>query len=148
MSGLSEQKVELHRRADEAFNSRDVEAYVACCDPEVELASGVTMPGGATYRGHDGVRSWHRDVEDVIGDEIRVEPEAYFDLGEHTISFHVLRGRRRHTGAEIAELYAHVCGWREGLMVYFKATPTETTRLRISASRRTRSSRPPPDPAI
>ena len=76
---MSEANVELHRQANEAFNSRDIEAYVAYCDPTIELHSAVTVPGGGFYRGHDGVRRWHRDLEDVFGEEIRVEAEAYFE---------------------------------------------------------------------
>jgi ketosteroid isomerase-like protein len=117
---VSRENVELHRRAGEAFNTRDVERYIAYCDPEIELHSGVTVPGGAVYHGHEGVRRWHRDIEDAFGDEVRVEPEAYFDLGEHTISFHVLRGRGRQSGADVTTPAAHVCRWRDGLMVYFK----------------------------
>ena len=117
---MSRENVELHRRSVEAFNRRDVETFIALCDPQIELHSTVTVPGGAVYRGHDGVRRWHRDLEDVFGEEIRVEPEAYFDFGDHTVSFHVLRGRGGRSGAEVGEQYAHVCRWREGLMVYFK----------------------------
>ena len=49
-----------------------------------------------------------------------LEPEAYFDLGEHTISFHVLHGRGQHSGADVATPAAHLCRWRDGLIVYFK----------------------------
>jgi ketosteroid isomerase-like protein len=117
---MSQENVELHRRSVAAFNTRDVEAFVAFCDPQIELHSGVTVPGGAVYRGHDGVRQWHRDIRDGFGDEVRVEPEAYFELGEHTITFHVLHGRGRESGADVATPAAHVCRWRNGLIVYFK----------------------------
>jgi uncharacterized protein len=117
---MSEQNVELHRRANEAFNSRDVEAYIAYCDPQIELHSAVTVPGGGVYHGHDGVRTWHRDIADAFGEDIRIEPEAYFDLGEHTITFHVLQGRGQQSGAAVATPAAHVCRWRDGLIVYFK----------------------------
>jgi hypothetical protein len=117
---VSEENVELHRRANEAFNSRDIEAYLAYCDPQIELHSAITVPGGAVYHGHAGVRKWHRDIADAFGDEIRVEPEAYFDLGEHTITFHSLHGRGQQSGADVATPAAHVCRWRNGLMVYFK----------------------------
>ena len=117
---MSEQNVELHRRANAAFNTRDIEEYVACCDPQIELHSAVTVPGGAVYYGHAGVRRWHRDIEDAFGDQIRVEPEAYFDVGEHTISFHSLHGRGQQSGADVATPAAHVCRWRDGRMVYFK----------------------------
>jgi ketosteroid isomerase-like protein len=117
---VSVDNVDLHRGADAAFNTRDPEAYVAVCDPRIELHSSVTVPGGAVYRGHDGVRRWHRDLEDVFGEEIRLEAEAYFDLGERTMSFHILRGRGRKSGAEVAEPFAHVIGWHDGLIVSFR----------------------------
>ena len=117
---MSEGNVEHHRRANEAFNSRDVEAFVACCDPEIELHSAVTVPGGGVYHGHDGVRAWHRDIADAFGDEVRVEPESYFDLGEHTISFHVLEGRGQQSGAGVTTPAAHLCRWHRGRIIYFK----------------------------
>jgi ketosteroid isomerase-like protein len=117
---MSRQNVDLHRRANDAFNSRDVEAYVAFCDPEIELHSAVTVPGGAQYQGHDGVRRWHRDIAEAFGEDVRVEPEAYFEVGEYTISFHALQGRGQRSGASVAAPAAHACRWRDGRIVYFK----------------------------
>jgi ketosteroid isomerase-like protein len=117
---MSQENVDLHRRSVEAFNTRDVEAFISFCAPQIELHSTVTVPGGAVYHGHDGVRRWHRDLEDGWGDELRVEPEAYFDFGEHTITFHLLHGRGRESGADVAMPAAHLCRWRDGLIVYFK----------------------------
>ena len=116
----SSENVDSHRRSVEAFNSRDVEAFVARCDPQIELHSAVTVPGGATYRGHDGVRAWHRDLADGWGDELSIEPEAYYDLGECTITFHVLHGRGRESGAAVEMPAAHLCEWRDGRIVYFR----------------------------
>jgi ketosteroid isomerase-like protein len=78
------------------------------------------VPGGALYHGHDGVRRWYRDLADAW-DEIRTEPEAYFDLGEYTFVFHMMRGRGRHSGAEVAMPMASVGRSHDGLTVYFKA---------------------------
>jgi len=97
-----------------------VEAFVAFCDPEIELHSTVTVPGGAVYHGHDGVRRWHRDLEDGWGDDLQVRPEAYYDFGEQTVTFHVLQGRGRESGAGVAMPAAHLCRWRDGRIVYFK----------------------------
>jgi ketosteroid isomerase-like protein len=117
---VSKQNIELHRRANEAFNTRDVETYLAFCDPQIELHTAVTGPGAAVYHGHDGVRRWHTEIADAFGGEIRVEPEAFFDVGEHTISFHVLHGRGQQSGADVATPAAHLCRWHEGRIVYFK----------------------------
>jgi ketosteroid isomerase-like protein len=127
---MTQENVELHRRSVEAFNTRDVEAFIAFCDPQIELHSTVTVPGGAVYHGHDGVRRWHRDLEDGWGDELRVEPEVYFDLGENTITFHVLHGRGRESGADVAMPAAHLCRWRDSLIIYFKGYAQREDALR------------------
>lgn len=114
---MSKQNVELHRRAIEVVNSRDVEAAVAAADPSVELQSSIA---GALYRGHDGVRNYFRDLQDAWGDDLRLEPEAYFDLGDHTLAFYVARGRGKQSSAEVAMPQAQVARWRDGLAVYFR----------------------------
>jgi ketosteroid isomerase-like protein len=127
---MSQENVDLHRRSVDAFNTRDVEAFIAFCDPQTELHSTVTVPGGAVYHGHDGVRRWYRDLADGWGAELRIEPEAYFDLGEHTITFHVLHGRGRQSGADVTMPAAHLCRWRDGLIVYFKGYAHREDALR------------------
>jgi hypothetical protein len=124
--------VELHRRVVDAFNERDVEGIVALCDPQIELRSAVTA---TVYEGHEGVRRWHRDLEEAFGEQVWIEPEAYFDLGEHTVTFHLLHGRGQQSGADVAERFAHVHRWRRGLTVWFKAyvNPEDALKdLRVS----------------
>ena len=118
---MSKRNVELHRRWIEAFNSRDIEAVIALCDPSVELDSAFAAIGGGIYKGHDGIRRYFRDYEDAWGTEIRVQPEAYFDLGEHTILFYVMRGRGQHSGADVEMGLTQVARWRDDLLVYFKS---------------------------
>jgi ketosteroid isomerase-like protein len=118
---MSERNVELNRRCIEAFNARDVEAWIACFDPSIEFHSVWAAVGGAVYHGHDGLRGSFQDFEDTWGNEVRVEPEAYFDLGEHTLGFYMLRGRGRHSGADVSMPMAHVIRWRDGLAVHAKS---------------------------
>jgi ketosteroid isomerase-like protein len=114
---VSEQNVELHRRSVEAFNSRDLEATLACLDPNIEYYPLLSAIGATVYHGHDGLRNWFEQLDDAW-EELRVEPEAYFDLGDQTLLFYVMRGRGRYSGAEVAIQGAQVCRWREGLGVY------------------------------
>jgi ketosteroid isomerase-like protein len=118
---MSEHNVELHRRVVEAFNTRDIKAIIAYCDPIIEWHSTFAALGGATYHGHDGMRRWHRDLQETWGDEIRLEPEAYFDLGEQTLAFVVLGGRGQRSGVEVTMPTGLVATWRDGLAVYGKA---------------------------
>jgi len=116
---VSEQNVELHRRILEAFNRRDIEAMIACLDPSIEYHPVLSAVGMAVYHGHEGMRSWFGQLDDVW-EALRCEPEAYFDLGEQTLLFYVLHGRGRQSGAEVAITGAQVCRWRDGLGVYAK----------------------------
>ena len=116
---MSEQNVELHRRIEDAFNRRDIEAIIACMDPSVEYHPLLSAIGTTAYHGHEGMRSWFGQLDDAW-EELRTEAEAYFDLGEQTLLFYVLHGRGRHSGAEVAIPGAQLCRWRDGLGVYAK----------------------------
>lgn len=123
---MPEENIELHRRVVDAFNRRDVERMLTLYDPQIELHSAVTA---SVYHGHAGVRRWNRDLEEAFGEAIRIEPQAYFDLGEHTITFHLLHGRGRSSGVDVAEAFAHVHRWRNGLTVWFKAFADQVDAL-------------------
>ncbi len=127
---MSERNIELIRGTVEAFNARDIEAFVVYFDRSAELHSAFAAVGGASYHGHDGLRAYFGDFEEVWGDEIRVEPEAYFDLGEQTLGFLVMHGRGRPSGAEVAMPIASVLRWRDGLCVHFKSYAQREEALR------------------
>jgi hypothetical protein len=112
------------------MNALDVDALVALCDPSIEVHSVFAAVGGAVYHGHDGVRSWQRDLQQSWGGEFRVEPEAFFDLGEHTLVFAVLRGRGGQSGAEVAMPAGGVARWRDGLCVSHDAYGDRELALR------------------
>ena len=114
------ENVEFHRRFIEAFNARDVEAMISCCDPNIEYHSRFAAVDGAAYHGHDGMQRWHRDLQEVWGEEIRAEPGAYAGRGERTAVFYVFHGRGRHSSAEVAMPGAQVVSWREGRMIHVR----------------------------
>ena len=124
---MSEQNVDLHRRTVQAYNAPDIEEFIACCDPEIEFRAATTAVGGV-YRGHDGLRRWHLERKDVW-DNIRIEPEAFFDLGENTLLFHVAYARGRRSGAEVAMPNAQLATWRDGRCVHLKTYPRREDAL-------------------
>jgi hypothetical protein len=48
-------------------------------------------------------------------------PEAFFDLGERTLSFHSVRGRGQLSGAEVGARNAAVARWHNDRLSYLKA---------------------------
>ena len=127
---MSRENVELLRRLVTAYNTRDIEAFIARCDPGIELETAFAAVGGEVYHGHDGLRVWHRDVEDVWGGSVHLELEAFFDLGERTLLFYVLHGRGKHSGVEVAMPVALVARLRDGLIVHLKAYAHREDTLR------------------
>src|SRR5438477_10889729 len=118
---MSRDNVELHRQHLEESNERDIAALIAHSDPRVEIYSTFAAVGGAVYHGHDGMRSWLADLEQAWGAELRVKPEAYFDFGEQTLAYHLLHGRGRQSGVEVAMPVAHIARWRAGLGIYYRS---------------------------
>jgi ketosteroid isomerase-like protein len=117
---VSERNVELHRRLIEAYNRRDTDAFIALCHPRIEVHSAFATPGGSDYNGHDGVRRWHRKLDETWGDGFWLEPEAFFDLGEDCLCFGVLHGRGRQSGVTVDMPNAQVARFHDGLIVYMK----------------------------
>jgi hypothetical protein len=102
----------------EAFNASDVEALRAIADPGIEIH--LFSEIGAVHHGHEEGLRWLRELGDTWGDTFRIEPEAYFYVGEHTLLFYVVHGRGQHSGAEVAMTAAQVVRWRDGLAVHMK----------------------------
>src|SRR5947208_1515684 len=127
---MSQENVELLRGAIGAYNTRDVEAFLSYCDPSIEFHSAFAAGDEPAAYGHDGLREWYRDMSDAWGEVIRVEPEAYFDLGEQTLAFYMLQGRGRQSGVETTMPLTLIARWREGLMVYFRAYTRREDALR------------------
>jgi hypothetical protein len=117
---MSERNVELARRAIETYNTHDVEEAIALCDPRIEVHAEFA-PDSLVYHGHDGVRMLFLVLAGIWGGELRVEPEAYFDLGEHTLTFEVLHARGRQSGVEVTMPAAQVFRWRDGLVIRWTA---------------------------
>jgi ketosteroid isomerase-like protein len=127
---MSEKNVELARRYRDAYNMRDIEAMLVCCDPNIEYHAAWPGVAPAVYHGHDGMRKWHRENDDAWGEELRAEREAAFDLGDTLLAFYVLHARGQRSGVEVAMPAATVFTVRDGLIVYMKTYTDREEALR------------------
>ena len=80
---MSQENVELARRAHDAFNRADLEAYMALMDEDVEAVPRIVGTLGETVRGHDGIRRWWKDLFEIVPD-LTVEVVEVRDLGDVT----------------------------------------------------------------
>jgi ketosteroid isomerase-like protein len=66
---VSQENVELAYRAFDALNRRELDAFLALMDDDIEVVPRVSaIEGESNYRGHDGVRRWWSSMLDVFPD--------------------------------------------------------------------------------
>ena len=124
---MSEQNVELYRRGIEAFNRRDLDAFLALAHPDVVGTSRVLAIEGKAYRGHDGTREWWNDLLGVFPD-FTIEIVWVRHKGDLTVS--ELRNNARAEGsAALAEHVWQVSEWRDGRVVRWQMYENEQDAL-------------------
>ena len=55
---MSQENVEIVRRVFDAFNRRDIAAFLELLDPDVEWVPVLAVLEGSVYRGHGDIRRW------------------------------------------------------------------------------------------
>jgi ketosteroid isomerase-like protein len=78
---VSQENVETVRRAIAAINTRDIDAYLACCTENVEL---LLPMAGAEYLGANAIKRFFTDIEDT-GPDFRIEVERVQAIGDSTV---------------------------------------------------------------
>jgi ketosteroid isomerase-like protein len=125
---MSRENVELTRRAYEAFNRRDLEAFLAFVDPEVEFTTRyLEMEGDASYRGHDGVRDWWRTLLGIFPDCLEVLEVR--DLGDKVIAPLRIRGHGLESGVPFEEMLWQVGEWHGGKVTWWRNCGSEAEAL-------------------
>ena len=109
---MSEENVEIVRRATEAFVCHDNEVALGLYHPEVEIQSG-GISGSAIYRGLDGVREYYGDF---LADMhlLGLEVDEWIDAGDEVVAVLRLWGQGRKSGVPVEEHRADVWTLRDG----------------------------------
>src|SRR3954453_16235033 len=82
---MSDENLDVVRRAIDAYNRRDFEAIRALNDPAVEVDWSASRGLGAgIYRGEDEVIDFMRDFLDTF-EYVRMDADRYIDSGESVI---------------------------------------------------------------
>lgn len=117
---MSPENVEVARRAYDAVNRRDLDAFLALMDEEVEAISFLVAVEGE-YQGHAGIRRWWENLLDVFPD-FNVEVVEMRDLGGGsvlaTLRWH---GHGAGSGTPIHTLIWMAVQMRDGKCVWWQA---------------------------
>jgi ketosteroid isomerase-like protein len=124
---MSRENVELARQSYDAFNRRDLDAFLALMDDQVQTESRlVAVEGG--YHGHEGVRRWWNDFLGAFPD-YRIEVEEIRDLGELTLSRFLARAHAAASNTPLTDRVWQPIRWRHGKCVWWTVCPTEAEAL-------------------
>jgi ketosteroid isomerase-like protein len=118
---MSQANVEMMGRIVDVFNSRDMDKILSVAHTKIEIHTLFAAVGGSTYYGRAGVRRWHEEMVQIFPDELRVEPEAYFDLGDGVLAYLLLYGRGGQSGVDVRAPIAQIHRFRDGLDIYWKS---------------------------
>ena len=124
---MAQENVELAQQAFDAFNRRDLGAFLALMDADVEAGSRlVAMEGG--YHGHDGIRRWWQNLLDAIPDYTLETVEAR-ELGDLTLTTLRTRGHGADSDTPIEDTVWVVVDWRDKQVVRWRVLSTEAEAL-------------------
>lgn len=108
---MSDENVQIVRKAFDAFTRRDVGAALEVMNPAVELhtpATAALAQQETPYQGHDGIRRYFEHVEQVW-EELEVILLEYHDAGEHVMVAGRVRAKER--SGRVVDTPAH-WAWR------------------------------------
>src|SRR3954452_22868484 len=113
---MSQENVERVHQALEAFNRRDLDAFLALVDSDVEFTPYTVVVQGS-YQGHDGVTRWWQELFGVFPDW-NVQVGEVRDLGDLTLTLLHVRGHGSESGTPVIETLWQIAEWStEGKLV-------------------------------
>ena len=125
---MSQENVEIVRRAYEAFNRHDFDAASEALDPDVEWHQITQFPDRAVYRGREDMRNrfWNQQLVEQFGD-VRIEVEEFVDAGDHVVMIGHVVGHGGASGLEFRLRVVNVLEMRDGKCIhaYDVAGPTQ-----------------------
>ena len=118
---MSEENVEVVRRAYAALAEQGVEALLAFIDPEFEVTTPSSLASEPdTYRGHDGVRRYFDSFSEVM-EGVYFEGHEFTAVGDKVFVDTTLHARGRTTGIAAEQRAFLVWTLRNGMAIRAEA---------------------------
>jgi ketosteroid isomerase-like protein len=123
---MSQQNIERFYSAVDAVRQRDLDAYLAVLDPQVDI-----VPLGAirpSYHGHNGVRRWWKDLFEVAPD-FSLDIEEVRDQGDVLLVALHVHGHGGGSGVPVEQRIWQVVKFRDEKFVWWRSFGTEREAL-------------------
>lgn len=128
---MSGENVRLYRQGIDAFNRRDLDAFLELAHPDVIGVSRVLAVEGDTYQGHDGTREWWNNLLGVFPD-FTIEVVSVREVGHLIVSELANRAHGEERPAPLEESVWQVSEWRDGQVVRWQIYENERDALQAA----------------
>jgi len=109
---MDRDKVDVAKRANDAFNRRERELFAELATPDFEwYPAAARALGDDVYRGREGVERVARDRSESW-EEVQSVAEEFRDLGDSVLVLGTVRGRGRSSGAPVEQRYVNIFDFR------------------------------------
>jgi ketosteroid isomerase-like protein len=113
---MSQENVEIVRRAFAALNRGDRETAAGFADPEIVVDATRRVFNPTTYVGLEGIRQWASDM-DEIWEEFHAEVREFIDAGDRVVVILRLHGKGKVSRVDVEQSVAGVWTVRNGQVV-------------------------------
>jgi hypothetical protein len=128
---MSQENLDLFDRALAAMNGRDLDAFLAVMDDQVEAVPRIAAIDGA-YRGPDGIGRWWNSLFGTFPD-LAIDLAEVRDVDSLTIAAIRMHGSGVGSDVPIDETVWHVAWWREGKCTRWGLYSDEKAALEAAA---------------
>jgi ketosteroid isomerase-like protein len=126
---MSQENVEIARRAFDAYNREGINGILDYLDPEVEWRNPVDSPIAGVFVGHQGVVEYQRLTDEAF-EEMHFEPERVTELlDERVLALVRFRFRVRASEMDGEVPFAHLITFREGKVTAVSMYTSEAATL-------------------
>ena len=132
---MSQENVEVVRRAINARNRGDRDAALAAASPDIEFDFSTSAgPYAGIYKGVEAIMRLWDGMEDVFS-ELRWEPQEFIDAGDAVVVSMHFHTRGRGSGVESVARGAGVYWFKDGKVVRYKQCQTRADALEAAGLR-------------
>ena len=125
---MSQENIDLYRQAIDAMNRRDLDAFLAVMDDDVESGARIIAVEGALH-GHAGVRQWWENWFAAFPD-YRIEVTKIWDSGEVTIATLRALGHGAGSAVPLEDEIWQANRWRHGKVIWWHTFNTREEALK------------------
>jgi ketosteroid isomerase-like protein len=130
---MSKENVEIVRRAYESFGRGDWDAVFRDAHADFEMTT-QRGPNAGTHRKREGVQGFGEDYIAAF-DEMVIEPEEFFEIGDLVVVLVTRRGRPKGGGVDLVVRNGHLWTVRGGQLLSLKSFPDPEKALEAAGLR-------------